>query len=208
MRYRHCSPSFLFTPIVQAGFKKAASGASFAVPLSVSPAMAVQTSRNPVSVLQRLKNLCCFPAPPLSAFIVYFFCRVYRRKNRGFCTFDYDQSRNINRFFEWWIWYGLWLHCLDAVWTIVEENTFTGKQAIIANCKEVSSYFASLATQFETVNVITANDKVVVTGTAAFFRNKKLLAFVSACDAYEFTGNGQILKITSYCIPKKADNQK
>jgi ketosteroid isomerase-like protein len=96
----------------------------------------------------------------------------------------------------------------DAVWTVVEENTFTGKNAILANCKEVSSYFASVTTQFETLNVIAENDKVVVNGTAAFFSDKKQLAFVSACDVYEFNSKGQILKITSYCIEKKADQKK
>lgn len=92
----------------------------------------------------------------------------------------------------------------DAVWTVVEENTFTGKEAIEANCKQVSLYFRSVTTRFETHHVIEEKNKVVVSGTAAFLRNNKQMAFVSACDVYLFNEKGELQQITSYCIPRKS----
>ena len=50
-----------------------------------------------------------------------------------------------------------------AVWTIVEEDTFKGKQAIIENCEQVSSYFKSVTTDFKTLNIIAEGNKVVIT---------------------------------------------
>lgn len=90
----------------------------------------------------------------------------------------------------------------NAVWTVVEEDTFTGKQAIIDNCKQVGSYFKSVTTNFETFNVIAEDKKVVVNGTAEFLRDSKQVSFVSACDIYEFNDKDQIQKITSYCIQR------
>lgn len=88
----------------------------------------------------------------------------------------------------------------NAVWTVIKENTFIGKQAIIDNCKQVGAYFKSVTTNFVTLNVISENNTVVVNGTAEFLRDNKQVSFVSACDLYEFNDNNQIQKITSYCI--------
>jgi hypothetical protein len=89
-----------------------------------------------------------------------------------------------------------------AVWTIVEEDTFKGKQAIIDNCEQVSSYFKSVTTDFKTLNIIAEGNKVVINGTAEFLRDNQRVSFVSACDVYEFDDNNQIQNITSYCIQK------
>ena len=91
----------------------------------------------------------------------------------------------------------------NAVWTVVEENTFTGKKAIIDNCEQVGKYFKSVNTDFKTLNIITDENKVVISGTAEFLRDGQRLSFVSACDVYEFNGNNKIQNITSYCIPGK-----
>lgn len=89
-----------------------------------------------------------------------------------------------------------------AVWTVVEEDTFIGKQAIIDNCKQVGSYFQSVTTDFKTLNIIAEGNKVVINGTAEFLRDNQRVSFVSACDIYEFDDNNQIQNITSYCIQK------
>ncbi len=88
----------------------------------------------------------------------------------------------------------------NAVWKVIEENTFVGKMAIIENCNQVSAYFKSVTTDFKTLNVIAQDNKVVINGTAEFTRNGQRVSFVSACDLYEFNENGQIQLITSYCI--------
>ena len=91
----------------------------------------------------------------------------------------------------------------NAEWTVIEENRFTGKQAIIDNCEQVGSYFKSVTTDFKTLNIISDGNKVVINGTAEFLRNNKRLSFVFACDVYEFNDNNQIQNITSYCIQTK-----
>ena len=91
----------------------------------------------------------------------------------------------------------------NAVWTIVEEDNFIGKQAIIDNCEQVGNYFKSVTTDFKTLNIIADGNKVVVNGTAEFMRENKRVSFVSACDVYEFDDNHQIQNITSYCIQSK-----
>jgi hypothetical protein len=96
----------------------------------------------------------------------------------------------------------------NAVWTIVEENTFIGKSAIINNCELVSNYFKTVETEFKTLNVIEDKNKVVVNGTAAFLIDKQCISFVSACDIYEFDEQNFIEKIMSYCIESKNENKK
>ncbi len=90
-----------------------------------------------------------------------------------------------------------------AVWTVVEEDTFIGKQAIIDNCEQVGRYFQSVTTDFKTQSIIAEGNKVVITGTAEFLRDNQRVSFVTACDVYEFNDNNQIQKITSYCIQSK-----
>ena len=91
----------------------------------------------------------------------------------------------------------------NAVWTIVEEETFVGKQAILDNCEQVGNYFQSVTTDFKMLNIITDGNKVVINGTAEFLRDNKRVSFVSACDIYEFDDKDQLEKITSYCIQSK-----
>lgn len=88
-------------------------------------------------------------------------------------------------------------------WTVVEENTFVGKQAVINNCEQVANYFKSVTTVFKTLNVVEDAHRVVINGTAEFLKNNQRVAFVSACDLYEFDSDNQLVKITSYCIQQK-----
>lgn len=91
----------------------------------------------------------------------------------------------------------------DIVWTIVGEDTFSGKEAVIAHCEHTAAYFRSVITNFKTIHVITSGNRIAITGTAEFFRNNQRVAFVQACDVYEFTPTGELKAITSYCIPEK-----
>jgi len=91
----------------------------------------------------------------------------------------------------------------DAIWEVVEEDIFIGKNAIVENCNQVGQYFKSVTTNFKTLNVIAENNKVVVNGTAEFIRDGKRVSFVSACDLYEFNDSNQIQKVTSYCKQAK-----
>lgn len=91
----------------------------------------------------------------------------------------------------------------DAIWDVIEENKFVGKDAILDQCSQVGAYFKSVTTDFKTMNVIQDKNHVVVNGTAEFIRNNQRVSFVSACDVYEFNAHGKIQSITSYCIQSK-----
>jgi len=88
----------------------------------------------------------------------------------------------------------------NVQWTVVGEDYFDGKQAVIDNCNQTARYFKSVTTHFKTLNVITDNNRIAVNGTAEFCRNGKRIHFVSACDVYEFNDHNQLQTITSYCI--------
>lgn len=91
----------------------------------------------------------------------------------------------------------------DVIWTIVGENQFVGKQAVVENCLQVEQYFSSVSTFFETLNIITDNNKVVINGTAECKRGNKRISLISACDIYEFTSENKIISVNSYCIQHK-----
>jgi len=90
----------------------------------------------------------------------------------------------------------------DAEWIVVEDDKFTGREAIIKRCEQVGQYFKSVTTNFKTFNIIAEGNIVVIDGTAEFLKENKRISFVSACDIYEFNDDNQIQKITSYCIQK------
>ena len=46
-------------------------------------------------------------------------------------------------------------------------------------------------------------DKIVVNGTAKFIRENETINFTQSCDIYEFDKDGNVEKITSYCIAKR-----
>ena len=81
------------------------------------------------------------------------------------------------------------------LWEVVGENKFTGWDEVIENC--------ILTAHFKTLNVITDLNRISVNGTAEFLKDNKRVAFVSACDVYEFDNESLLEKITSYCIQKK-----
>ena len=91
----------------------------------------------------------------------------------------------------------------DIIWEVIGEKTFKGKQAVIQNCQQTANYFSSVETVFTTEDVQVMGNKVMVRGTAQFKRDGKQVNFIKACDLYEFTENGKLIKIHSYCIPIK-----
>ncbi len=89
------------------------------------------------------------------------------------------------------------------LWEVVGENKFTGWDEVIENCILTADYFKTVTTHFKTLNVITDLNRISVNGTAEFLKDNKRVAFVSACDVYEFDNESLLEKITSYCIQKK-----
>lgn len=70
-------------------------------------------------------------------------------------------------------------------WHIIGNVLLDGKEAVINNCQQVAGYFQSVTTNFETIHVIAANNKVAINGTAEFIREGKRVSFVEACDVYD-----------------------
>lgn len=91
----------------------------------------------------------------------------------------------------------------NARWEVPGENSFENKQAIIKQCNEVATYFKTVTTHFELLQVIEENNKIAVTGTAEFIRNGQRISFVHGCDIYLFNELEQLQSITSYCIQSK-----
>jgi hypothetical protein len=75
--------------------------------------------------------------------------------------------------------------------------------AVTANCKQTSIYFQSVQTDFKTTDVIVADNRVGICGTAKFIRDGKRVNPIWDCDVYSFSENGLMEKISSYCIPEK-----
>ena len=94
----------------------------------------------------------------------------------------------------------------NAIWVVVGEGTFIGKDAIRKNCEQVSNYFKSVTTNFNTINVVTQDNNVVINGTAEFLKDNTRVSFVNACDVYEFNEHAHIQRITAYCIQLKIGN--
>lgn len=89
----------------------------------------------------------------------------------------------------------------NIVWDIVGEIILTDKNDVIEHCQKTLIYLESLETEFATDELITSENKVIITGTAKFIKDGKYVNIISACDIYEFYGDNKIKSISSYCIP-------
>ena len=88
----------------------------------------------------------------------------------------------------------------DIVWNIYEDyETITGKEAALAFCRQIADYFASVTTRFELYGTLEEANKVAVYGKATFIREGKTVNIVHSCDLYEFSQDGLIAQVHSYC---------
>ncbi|MCB0728498.1 MAG: nuclear transport factor 2 family protein [Ignavibacteriae bacterium] len=85
-------------------------------------------------------------------------------------------------------------------WIVAGREHFKGREKVIDNCTKTAEYFKTVTTDFKINNIIEENQIVVINGTAEFLKDEKRLAFISACDVYEFNSSNKLEKITSYCI--------
>ncbi|HMQ67351.1 MAG TPA: hypothetical protein PKA90_00895 [Ignavibacteria bacterium] len=85
-------------------------------------------------------------------------------------------------------------------WTVAGKDKYIGRESVIENCIKTEEYFKTVTTDFKTFNIIEENQCVVINGTAEFLKDNKRLAFIFACDVYEFNSENKLEKITSYCI--------
>jgi len=90
----------------------------------------------------------------------------------------------------------------DVRWNIIDEQILNGIDEVEAYFKSVREYFDSVTTDFKVNEVIETEDKVVVIGTAEFYRDDALINVIEACDVYLFENN-KVTDLKSYCIPMK-----
>lgn len=88
----------------------------------------------------------------------------------------------------------------DIEWNIFGENLLQGKDSVIKHCNQVTDYFRSVSTDFETYHIIVSSDHIAISGKAKFRREKNKVTVINSCDIYEFNKHGQIQNIKSYCI--------
>lgn len=93
----------------------------------------------------------------------------------------------------------------NTIWNIIGEMKIHGKDDIITHCKKVKTYFESITTQFEFLNIIENDSRIAINGTAEFIREGKRVSFISSCDVYEFDEAGNVNSITSYCITERPE---
>lgn len=91
----------------------------------------------------------------------------------------------------------------DVEWNVIGDFRVSGKLAVIEKCTQISSYFASVTTDFRTLNTIVNGPRVAINGTAKFISNGDAVNCVSSCDVFEFSDSGHLARITSYCISDK-----
>lgn len=91
----------------------------------------------------------------------------------------------------------------DIVWNILGDNCCVGKKAVMENCEQVAAYFKTVQSDFKATAVIGDKNLIAIEGSAEFIRDGQSIAFVWACDTYEFTADNKLQKINSYCITKK-----
>jgi hypothetical protein len=85
-------------------------------------------------------------------------------------------------------------------WYVYEDNkTYSGKESVIAFANSVSEYFSSVTTKFETFGIIEEHSKIAIYGRGEFIRGAKTVNIVHSCDVYEFSDDGKIQNVYSYC---------
>lgn len=90
----------------------------------------------------------------------------------------------------------------SIIWKVIGESLFEGKAEVVNNCRKTSEYFKSVQTDFKTEEIIETDNRVIVRGTGEFLRDGKRVNLIAACDVYEFNINGELDRISSYCIPE------
>ncbi|MBK6723876.1 MAG: nuclear transport factor 2 family protein [Acidobacteria bacterium] len=91
----------------------------------------------------------------------------------------------------------------DVEWDVIADFKVRGRSAVIEKCGQIASYFASVTTNFRTLNTIVDGSRVAINGTAKLIKDGEVVSSVSSCDVYEFNNDGRLARITSYCITDK-----
>lgn len=87
----------------------------------------------------------------------------------------------------------------EVKWNIVNDQELNGFIEVQRYFESVSEYFDTVVTNFKVDEVIENKDKVVVVGTAEFYKDDKLLNVIEACDVYLFENN-KVKELKSFCI--------
>lgn len=92
----------------------------------------------------------------------------------------------------------------DVEWNMYEDGLrVKTRKEVSLFCKQVSDYFKTVTTKFETYGILEEGNRVSIYGRAEFIRDSVTVNVVQSCDVYEFDKDGMILVIHSYCNSQK-----
>jgi limonene-1,2-epoxide hydrolase len=86
----------------------------------------------------------------------------------------------------------------NIAWRNIGGDDHTGRDAVIAACREASDYFATVQSEIAVMRAFKAGD-VIVVETIGTYVDSDGTSRVASCDLYEFV-DGQVVGITSYNV--------
>jgi ketosteroid isomerase-like protein len=87
----------------------------------------------------------------------------------------------------------------DVTWSLVGEDTLTGKPAVVAACESTTSELEEVTTVFSHFRLVVDSDCVVVDSVAEYTDATGGTSVVASCDIYDFV-DGRVSRIRSYNI--------
>jgi limonene-1,2-epoxide hydrolase len=86
-----------------------------------------------------------------------------------------------------------------VTWDLIGGRTHTGKDAVVAVCRESADYLSDISTTFDSVRTIATDTSVVVDSRASYTEDDGSISRVASCDIYDFEGE-LLTAITSYTV--------
>ena len=88
---------------------------------------------------------------------------------------------------------------VTLTWDLVGGRTYTGKEEVVAACRESADYLSDITSTFESVRIVDGGSTVVVDTRASYTEDDGSVSRVASCDIYDFEGE-LLTKITSYTV--------
>jgi hypothetical protein len=87
----------------------------------------------------------------------------------------------------------------EIKWNMVGNEELVGRAAVIGRCAESAKYLETVSTTFTRLNIIRAENCVVVEGAAQFKDQANQISSVASCDVFQFSDE-RLVEITSYVV--------
>jgi ketosteroid isomerase-like protein len=87
----------------------------------------------------------------------------------------------------------------DVTWSLVGDDTITGKAAVAAACEGTSSELQDVTTVFTHFRTVAGQDSVVIDSVGEYTDPAGDTSVVASCDIFDFA-DGRVTAIRSYNI--------